>query len=98
MRRVAAVDRNQPEIVLALRKLGATVLIVAQLKNAFDLLVGYKGKLHIMEIKDGELIPSKRRLTDGEEKCKSGFKRAGIPYHIVESIKDALDIVLERKL
>ena len=93
MRRDAKVDRNQSEIVEALRKYGATVLITAQLKNAFDILVGYKGNLHIMEIKDGLLVPSKKRLTEGELKCKASFELVNVPYHKVESIEDAINII-----
>lgn len=91
MRRSARVDRNQKEIVDALRKVGASVLIVSQLKNCFDILVGYKGKTHIIEIKDGKLSPSKRKLTLGEQKFKDNWK--GSTYHVVESIDDALETI-----
>lgn len=93
MKRAARVDANQPQIVEALRKVGATVLITSQLKNAFDILVGYKGNLFIMEIKDGTKPPSQRRLTDGEIKCKTDFNRVGVTYHISNSIDEALDII-----
>ena len=42
-RRKAKVDLNQTEIVLALRKVGAVVKHVHQLKNLFDVLVFYRG-------------------------------------------------------
>lgn len=47
--RIAA---NQPTIVAALRGIGASVLHLHQLKNCFDLLVGYRGRTFFMEIKD----------------------------------------------
>ena len=93
MRRAAKVDVNQPEIVKALRKVGATVLITSQLKNAFDILVGYRGQLFIIEIKDGTLSPSRRKLTDGEIKCKTDFERVGVTYHIANSVDGALFII-----
>ena len=65
MRRAAKVDDNQKEIVSALRKLGASVLITSQLKNCFDILVGYKGINYIIEIKDGKKPPSQRMLMTG---------------------------------
>lgn len=98
MRRAAKVDRNQSEIVNALRMIGATVLITSQLKGAFDLLVGYKGKLFIMEVKDGDLPPSARRLTDGESKCKESFENVGVKYYIVTSITDAIETITNTKL
>lgn len=92
MRYKSKVDRNQAEIVKALRGIGATVLHCHTLKNAFDILVGYKGINYIMEIKDGELPPSKKRLTEGEQDFKDTWR--GGEYYIVESIDQALDIIL----
>ena len=91
MRRNAKVDVNQPEIVKALRKFGATVLITSQLKNCFDILVGYNGINYIMEIKDGTLPPSKKRLTEGELKFKESWK--GGEYYIPESVEQAINII-----
>ena len=93
MRRSAKVDSNQPEIVKALRSIGAFVLVTSQLKNAFDVLVGYRGKLFIIEIKDGSRPLSQRKLTDGELKCKEGFESVGIPYHVVNSIDEAIELI-----
>ena len=91
MRRNAKVDVNQPEIVKALRKHGATVLITSQLKNCFDILVGYNGINYIMEIKDGTLPPSKKRLTEGELKFKESW--VGGEYYIIESIEQAIKTI-----
>jgi len=95
MIRNAKVDRNQPEIVKALRKVGATVLITSQLKNAFDILVGFRGKLYICEIKDGEKPPSARKLSEGEQKCKAAFESVGVKYHVINSIDEALEMIDE---
>jgi len=56
MRYAARVDKNQSEIVSALRAAGAYVWIIGL---PVDLLVGYKGHTFLVEIKDG----SKKRLT-----------------------------------
>jgi len=56
MRYAARVDANQAEIVKALRDAGAYVWIIGL---PVDLLVGYKNKTFLVEIKDG----SKKRLT-----------------------------------
>ncbi len=45
-------DGNQAEIVSALRELGATVLIISGVgHNAPDLVVGYRGRNFLMEVK-----------------------------------------------
>jgi len=93
LRRNARVDANQSEIVKALRKHGAHVLITSQLKNAFDILVGYKGKLYIVEIKDGSKVKSNRKLTQGEQKCADGFESVGVTYHVIESVEQALEMI-----
>ena len=93
MRYAAKVDANQKEIVAALRKFGAIVLITSQLKNAFDLLVGYNGKLYIVEVKDGTKPTSARKLTAGELKCKEAFESVGITYHVVTSSEGAISIL-----
>ena len=91
MRTAARVDGNQAEIVKALRGIGASVLMTYQLKNCFDLLVGYRGHNFIMEVKDPKQPPSKRKLTEGEEGFRASW-RGGI-YHIVESADQAIAIL-----
>ncbi|MGB1215963.1 MAG: hypothetical protein ACPG4X_21530 [Pikeienuella sp.] len=60
----AKVDRNQPEIIEALRKAGCTVTTLARVGSGCpDLLVGYQGRNHLLEVKDGELPPSGQKLT-----------------------------------
>lgn len=64
MRRAAKVDRNQPEIVAALRKAGATVESLAAVGCGVpDLLVGFQGRTVLIEVKDGARPKSERQLT-----------------------------------
>lgn len=91
MRRNARVDANQPEIVKGLRKAGATVLILSNLKNCFDILVGFRGVNYIMEIKDGAKPPSGRKLTEGEQKFADEWQ--GGQYYIVLDLQQALKII-----
>jgi len=56
MRHAARVDANQAQIVEALRAAGAYVWIIGL---PVDLLVGYKGKTMLVEIKNGP----RKRLT-----------------------------------
>lgn len=68
MRRAAKVDSNQWKVVLALRQRGASVQCLHSVgQGCPDLLVGYQGKNFLIEVKDGSLAPSKRRLTDDEK-------------------------------
>jgi len=103
-RRAAKTDANQQQIVAALRKIGAHVVHTHQLKNAFDILVSYKGKIVPMEIKDGDKLPKKffemsgnkkalyleGLLTDGERDCMNGFIATGSKYAIVYDIDSAI--------
>lgn len=103
-RRVAKVDSNQKEIVNALRAIGAHVVHTHQIKNAFDILVSYRGKVTPMEIKDGDNFPKKffkmtgnqkalyleGLLTDGERECMNGFIDTGTKYAIVYDIDSAI--------
>ena len=73
--------------------MGAVVIHTHMLKNAFDILVMYRGKTHLVEIKDGSKSPSKRKLTPGEEKCKSEVESVGVKYNVVESIDQAIELV-----
>ena len=86
--RVARVDKNQKSIVELLRSYGAVVIHCHTLKNAFDLLVLYKGKTFIVEVKDGN-----KPLTDGEKRCKELVESAGVTYFVVKNCDDALALL-----
>lgn len=55
-------DANEPDIVRALRRVGATVELLA-LKDVSDLLVGFQGVNYLLEVKSetGELEPGQAR-------------------------------------
>lgn len=89
MRRAAKIDRNHNEIADAFRQLGWTVKPVHQLKNFVDILISKNGRTVCVEIKDGELIPSKRKLTDGEKEFKESWQGE---WALVESVEDAIKL------
>ena len=91
MRRANRIDDNQNEIVNALRKVGAYVRIVTMGDGVPDLLVGYRGYTILMEVKDGNKSPSKRKLTEAEQKFFDEW--TGGLIAVVESIDDALAIL-----
>jgi hypothetical protein len=85
----ARVDKNQKEIVAALRKVGAKVKHVYTVKNLFDILVYYEGKTYNVEIKDG----LKSKLTEGETQCKEDLESVNVKYWVVRSVNDALKMI-----
>ena len=53
MRRIAASDGNQKDIVQALRMVGASVSACQAVGKGFpDLVVGYQGQNYLIEVKD----------------------------------------------
>ncbi len=87
-RKASRVDRNQSEIVLALRKAGATVQHLHTVgQGCPDILAGYQGRNILFEIKDGEKKPSERKLTPDEVKWHSAWNGQ---VSIVLSAEDAL--------
>lgn len=67
MRRASKVDRNQAEVVGALRAVGASVqLLHAVGQGCPDLAVGFRGQVFMLEVKDGSLPPSARQLTPAQ--------------------------------
>ena len=90
MRR-ARVDRNQKEIVAALRKGGATVHCLHAVGGGCpDLVVGWKGVNYLMEVKDGEKPMSQRKLTPDQVKWHDQWKGQKC---VVKSVDEALYIV-----
>ena len=91
MRYANRVDDNQSIIVETLRKAGAYVRIVTMGDGVPDLLVGYKGYTLLLEVKDGNKVPSARKLTTAEQKFFDEW--TGGLLAIVESVDDALAIL-----
>ena len=91
MRRIAKVDANQKEIVVALRKMGATVQHLHTLgKGCPDILVGFRGRNYLFEIKDGGKVPSKRKLTPDEEEWIRAWNGH---VSIIEKFQDAFEVL-----
>lgn len=87
MRRAAKRDQNEPEIVAALRALGAFVWLLDQ---PVDLLVGYRGRWHLLEVKR----PKVGRLTEGQrELVRLSTGGAIPPVHVVKTPGEALEAV-----
>jgi len=88
MRYANRIDANQNKIVDAMRKVGAVVRIISQGDGIPDLLVGYKGYTILMEVKDGDKVPSARKLTEAEQKFFDEW--TGGMLVVVNSVEESL--------
>lgn len=88
MRRAAASDANQPEVVAALRAAGCSVVSLHRVgQGCPDLLAGKDGKNVLIEVKDGSKPPSKRLLTEDQVEFHASWRGQ---IAIVKSAEDAL--------
>ena len=89
----AKTDHNQPEIAEAFRRHGWYVLPIHRIKNACDLMISRRfshGKVTVaVEVKNGSLPPSARKLSDGESTFRDNWQGH---WRLVESIEDVLTI------
>jgi len=87
----AKVDANHREIAQALRKVGCRVLSLAAVGNGCpDLLVYVPrlGQIRMLEVKDGDKSPSRRKLTPHQVKFHEEW-----PVAVVTDIDEALEAV-----
>ena len=85
------VDSNQPEIVEGLRDIGATVLHIHEVGHgAPDLVVGFRNRNYLIEVKDGKKIPSKRKLTPDEQIFHQWWRGQ---VKIANNLQEALAII-----
>ena len=89
MRRAARTDANHSRVIAAMRKIGAVVTDTSAVGSGFpDLVVSFRGKWHLFEVKDGAKPPSARKLTDDQE-LWIAEQRA--PVYVVKSEQEAID-------
>mgnify|MGYP000418637231 CR=1 FL=1 len=90
-RYAAKVDDNQPEIVAGLRAVGASVAPTHAAGDGFpDLVVGYRGANYLLEVKDENKPPSKRKLTEPQVK----FHREWLgQISVVKSLDEAFAVI-----
>ncbi len=58
-------------------------------KGCADVLVAFRNRWYVAEIKDGSKPPSKRKLTEAEEEWHKRFSPKA-PVHIWTSLEEAL--------
>lgn len=90
------VDGNQSEIVKVLRQLGAEWIDTSgDPRSGCDGIIAYRGRALVAEIKNGDLPPSRRKLTDNEQKTKAKCDARGVPYLILLSVDHAIETLRE---
>ena len=91
MRRAARVDANQPDIVKGLRAVGASVAHIHMVGQGLpDIIVGFRGVNYLLEIKDENKPPSKRRLTPDEKDWHDNWRGS---VHVVNNEDEALRVI-----
>jgi len=91
MRKFARKDGNHKEIIAAFRSLGATVFDTAQLGSGFpDCVVDMRNNNVLVEIKDGLLPPSKRKLTPDELKFHAEWRGKVV---IINNVDEAIELI-----
>ena len=91
MRRAAKVDGNHRLVVAAFKALGCSVQSLAAVgKGVPDLLVGFAGLNHLVEVKDGRKVKSARKQTPLQVVWASTWRA---PRHLVESVDDVQRLV-----
>lgn len=91
MRHRPRTDANHAQIVQALRDCGCQVLSLAAIgKGCPDLLVGTPCGLVLVEVKDGDKPPSKRKLTKDEREFHLRWSEH---VRVVESVEEALKMI-----
>lgn len=88
--RARRVDNNHADVLGEARQVGAEVLDLHALPGALDALVGYRGRLFLVEVKDGAKVKSKRKLTPAEVATVERFRMVGCPVLVVENATQLL--------
>ena len=88
-RTAARVDSNQGDIALALVQIGCSVKSLAAMGRGLpDLLVGYRGITHLIEVKNPATYHG---ITDAQHEFMDSWR--GSPVHVVETADAAIDVV-----
>lgn len=92
--RIKKVDANQASLVKQLRQIpGVTVAHTHTVGDGFpDLVISYKGKNFLCEVKDPNKPPSARKLTPDEQKFHSSWTGQ---IAVVETVTDILKMINE---
>lgn len=97
MSRIRKVDSNQASLVKQIRKIpGVSVAHTHVIGDGFpDVVIGFRGKNFLAEIKDPAKFKSQRKLTGDEEKFHVGWKGQ---VETIETLEDVLNMIFKKDL
>lgn len=81
-------DKNQPEIVSALRKAGARVDMMYRIPKMLDIIVSFRGALYWAELK----MPGEK-LTDDERELIDAHAHNGVTLYVWHTADEALKAI-----
>ena len=88
------VDSNHAKIARGLIAIGCLVHDTSAAGGGFpDLVVGFRGRIFLIEIKDGDKPPSARQLTTDQAHFHKRWR--GL-VHVVTSLDEAIKVVTQR--
>jgi Holliday junction resolvase len=88
MKQRARVDKNHPELVACLRKLGCSVLSLATVgKGCPDLLISYQKQCYLVEVKSEH-----GKLNTWQEEWG---RRWGSPVYVVKTKEDCVALLIK---
>lgn len=94
--RARRVDDNQGELVAALRAIGCSVCDLSGVGcGVNDLLVGFRGRNVLIEVKDGAKPPSARKLTPAQVIFRAEWRGQ---YAVATTVDEAIAIVQQHTL
>lgn len=86
-RRAPRIDGSQPAIIAALRAQGASVCSLAGCADGVpDLVIGWRGRTYLAEVKDGAKPPSRRSLTPAQREWHAAWRGQVV---ILSTVADA---------
>lgn len=95
-------DSNHKSILKHAEKLGAWVIDLSQTKCGFDALIIYRGKTHIVEIKNPKTIaktkPIIESLSENELDTMNQIKHRNVSYNIITTKKEIENLLLKIKI
>lgn len=86
MRRAARKDANEVELRKAWTRIGGSWLCITPVEGGEpDALLGFRGRMMLVELKDGRKPPSKRELRDNQVEWHRTWR--GEPVRVVLDVK-----------
>ena len=99
IRRAARTDANHSEIKSALERIGCYVVDCAHVGQGFpDLVIAFRNRWVLLEIKDGAKSKSRRKLTGPQTIFHAEAAAKNCKVHIVTSVDDAIAAVQSETL